>query len=225
MGVQSITNSFQQEEKISWSDGSCRKFLDPAETFLLTGDSYRGGIIFTLDGKAFRIIENGELQLTLELVDFNLQKNGSLLISDGENYKKYNLQTVSSDENLPMPGLYIGKYQLDKHGHASDNYQLIEVTQRLEILEGTKITGDVFVPARKKTFYVDTSTKDARMRHAGGGFVNPFWNDNYILGFYNKTAIGIKKTDTYYLNSNMFYRISEFSCIVSNAKASQPDSE
>jgi len=203
------------EGQDQWSEGRCSKFLDNAKAFLLTGDFYGGGMIFTLHGKAFKIIGNEDLRIKLEFVHFKLEHDGIILRSGGKTYKEHKLKTTSYDENLPTPGLYIADYTNTIDGKKITIQSLIEVTQESKIVEGIKITGDPYVPARKKTLYINTSTKETRMMHASLGFKNAYWIKDYSLEFLNKTTIAVKHK-SYNHFGKIFQYVSDLTCFMSN---------
>ena len=176
-------------------------------------NSYRGGVILTLGGEAFKIIKTNitDLKIQLKSVDYDLEDilEEDELVSNAGTYKKYPLTSSNSpNNNLPKPGVYVTEY-----GSYDDSEGLIAVSYAQNNLEGMKLTGNKHIPAGEKTFVIDTSENPVvvKMQHANIGFKNARWVTEYYVDFMNHDSFRIKHLTRSSWDCE-FYHVSKFSC-------------
>ena len=172
-------------------------------------NSYRGGVILTLNGEGFKIIKTNITDLKIQLKAVNYELADEELICETGTYKKYSLPSSTTPNNqLPKPGVYVTEY-----GSYDDSEGLIAVSYAQNILEGMKLTGNKHVPAGEKTFVIDTSENPlvVKMQHANIGFKNARWVTEYYVDFMNKDSFRIKHLTRSSWDCE-FYHVSKFSC-------------
>ena len=176
-------------------------------------NSYRGGVILTLDGEGYKIIKTNitALKIQLKPVAYKLEDSPdeAHLISEAGTYKKYSLaSSPTPNTKLPKPGVYVTEY-----GSYDDSEGLIAVSYSQNDLEGMKLTGNKHVPAGEKTFIIDTFENPAvvKMQHANIGFKNARWVTEYYVDFMNHDSFRIKHLTRSSWDCE-FYHVSKFTC-------------
>ena len=175
-------------------------------------NSYRGGVILTLDGEGFKIIKTNisARKIQLKAVNYEVkEKSEEELICDAGTYKKYSLaSSATPNAKLPKPGVYVTEY-----GSYDDSEGLIAVSYAQNNLEGMKLTGNKHVPAGEKTFIINTSENPlvVRMQHANIGFKNARWVTEYYVDDMNQDSFRIKHLTRSSWDCE-FYHVSKFTC-------------